>query len=121
MRPCGRLCNTAKQTVWIRKFLRDIGGSPYAGRAHATRILGDPGPEFHSRSKHIDVQHHYFRELLFRTMPAISLAIQTVQLTSCPAHPCKRPPLWVRHGSPPRITSWQAGVRFGFSIARLYL
>jgi len=44
----------------------------YVNETRATRILGDnPGalrllanPEFHSQSKHIDVQYHYVRELL---------------------------------------------------------
>ena len=66
------LYNTAKEAVWIRNFLRDIGRSVYTGEAHAIRILGDnqsalrlvANPEFHSRSKHIDVQYHYVRELL---------------------------------------------------------
>jgi hypothetical protein len=66
------LCNAAKEAVWIRKFLRDVGRGIYAGGTHATRMLGDnqsalrlvANPEFHSKSKHIDVQYHYVRELL---------------------------------------------------------
>ena len=44
----------------------------YAGDTQATRIYGDNqgalrlvgNPEFHAKSKHIDVQYHYTRELL---------------------------------------------------------
>ena len=57
------LCNAAKEAVWIRNFLRDVGRSEYAGGTHTTRILGDnqgvlrlvTNPEFYSRLKHIDV------------------------------------------------------------------
>ena len=66
------LCNAAKEAVWVRNFLRDIRRSEYVSETHATRILGDnqgalrlvANPEFYSRSKHINVQHHYVRELL---------------------------------------------------------
>jgi hypothetical protein len=66
------LCNTAKEAVWIRNLLQHIGRGQYAGKEQATLIYGDnqgalrlvANPEFHARSKHIDVQYHYIRELL---------------------------------------------------------
>jgi hypothetical protein len=66
------LCNAAKEAVWIRKFLRDIGRGKYADGTYVTRVLGDnqsaprlvANPEFYLRSKHIDIQYHCVRELL---------------------------------------------------------
>jgi hypothetical protein len=66
------LCNAAKEAVWIHNFLRDVRRAKYAGGTYTTYILGDnqgalrlvANPEFYSRLKHIDVQHHYVRELL---------------------------------------------------------
>jgi hypothetical protein len=43
------LCNAAKEVVWIR-----------GDNQSALRLVANP--EFHSRSKHIDVQYHYTRE-----------------------------------------------------------
>ena len=65
------LCNAAKEAVWIRNLLGDIGRSGYARERQPTTIYGDNqsslflvrNPELHSRSKHIDVQYHYVREL----------------------------------------------------------
>jgi hypothetical protein len=65
------LCNAAKEAVWLRNLLRDLGRGRYTGEEHAMRIYSDNqgalrligNPEFHSRSKHIDVQYHYVREL----------------------------------------------------------
>jgi hypothetical protein len=66
------LCNAAKEAVWIRSLLQHIGRSVYTENSQATFIYGDnqgalrlvANPEFHARSKHIDVQYYYTRELL---------------------------------------------------------
>ena len=63
------LCNAAKEAVWLRNLLKSLGHEKYAGQS--TRIYGDnqgslkltANPEMHDRSKHIDVQYHYVREL----------------------------------------------------------
>jgi hypothetical protein len=92
------LCNAAKEAVWIRNFLRDVGRGEYAGGTHATRILGDnqgalrlvANPEFHSRSKHIDVQHHYVRELLENGTISVDY-IQTSEMAAdCLTKPLKK-------------------------------
>jgi hypothetical protein len=65
------LCNAAKEAVWLRNLLENLGRMQYAGEEHAMRIYSDNqgalrltgNPEFHARSKHIDVQYHYVREL----------------------------------------------------------
>ena len=64
------LCNAAKEAVWLRNLLTSLGRRKYA--TECTRIYGDnqgslklvANPEMHSRSKHIDVQYHYVRELI---------------------------------------------------------
>jgi hypothetical protein len=65
------LCNAAKEAVWLRNLLENLGRMQYAGGEHAMRIYSDnqsalrltANPEFYARSKHIDVQYHYVREL----------------------------------------------------------
>jgi hypothetical protein len=63
--------DAAKEAVWPRNLFRDPGRGQYAGGEHAMRIYSDNqgalrltgNPEFHARSKHIDLQYHYVRDL----------------------------------------------------------
>jgi hypothetical protein len=58
----------AKEAVWIRNFINDlripgvhINIVPlYIDSNSALKLTRNP--EFHSRSKHIDVKHHFIRE-----------------------------------------------------------
>jgi hypothetical protein len=92
------LCNAAKEAVWIRNFLRDIGRGVYAGETHATRILGDnqsalrlvANPEFHARSKHIDVQYHYVRELLEEGTISVEYIRTSEMAADCLTKPLKK-------------------------------
>jgi hypothetical protein len=92
------LCNAAKEAVWIRNFLRDVGRSEYASGTHATRILGDnqgalrlvANPEFHARSKHIDVQHHYVRELLENNTISVDYIRTSEMAADCLTKPLKK-------------------------------
>jgi hypothetical protein len=55
-----------KEAVWLRKLLQELGHE----QLQATVIFGDnqgaialaKNPQFHGRSKHIDIQWHYVRE-----------------------------------------------------------
>lgn len=66
------LCQTSKQAVWYCGLLRDIGYSKYLKDGFTVPLLCDnqsaialaDNPENHARSKHIDVQFHYVRQLL---------------------------------------------------------
>jgi hypothetical protein len=66
------LCNAGKEAVWIQNLLQQVGRQGYAGDTQATVLYGDnqgalrlvANLEFHARSKHIDVQYHYIRELV---------------------------------------------------------
>lgn len=56
----------AREAIWLRRFIKDIGHPC----AEATIIFVDnesaiklvKNPEFHQRSKHIDIRYHYIRE-----------------------------------------------------------
>ena len=62
------LSGAAKETLWIRQFLNEIGQQQQC----ATTILQDNqstialayNPIIHNRTKHIDVIHHHIRELI---------------------------------------------------------
>jgi hypothetical protein len=92
------LCNAAKEAVWIRNLLEDIRRRKYAGDKRATRILGDnqsalrlvANPEFHSRSKHIDVQYHYTRELVEDGVVSVEYTPTTEMVADCLTKPLKR-------------------------------
>ena len=66
------LCQTSKQAVWYSGLLRDIGYSKYLKDDYTVPLLCDnqsaialaENPENHARSKHIDVQFHYVRQLV---------------------------------------------------------
>ncbi len=62
------------------------------------RILGDnqsalrlvANPEFHARSKHIDVQYHYTRELVEDGMISVEYIPTTEMAADCLTKPLKR-------------------------------
>jgi hypothetical protein len=75
------ICECAKQIVWLRRLLIDLGHS----QDHETPIYCDnqaaksltENPIHHDRTKHIDMQYHYTRDLVdegfvvVRYIPAI--------------------------------------------------
>ena len=62
------LTQAVKESMWIQRFLKEIGR--YDGVKDANVIYEDNqgaialanNPEFHARTKHIDIQYHYVRE-----------------------------------------------------------
>jgi hypothetical protein len=62
------LCNAAKEAIWLRGLLKEIG----CEQEGATVLYGDnqgsialaKNPVYHARTKHIDVQHHFIRNLV---------------------------------------------------------
>ena len=66
------LCTAAKQGIWLRNLLYELGYEnqlPAPGKIHL--LCDNQGalslannPENHQRTKHIDVQYHYTRELV---------------------------------------------------------
>jgi hypothetical protein len=66
------LSTGAKQAVWIGQVIRDMGFPDYIGSdPNNVSIKGDnqgslalvKNPHLHERSKHIDIQYHYIRDL----------------------------------------------------------
>ena len=59
---------SACQAIWLRRLLSDLGEE----QEHATSILCDSrsavqlsrNPVFHCRTKHIEIKHHFVRELI---------------------------------------------------------
>ena len=60
-----------KEAIWLRRLLTELQVAEEEGHAPvATVIYGDnqgvivlaKNPQFHARTKHIDVQHHFVRE-----------------------------------------------------------
>jgi hypothetical protein len=57
---------SAKEAIWLRQLMADVG----CVQGEATIIMCDnqgcialaKNPKHHSRTKHIDVQHHFIRE-----------------------------------------------------------
>jgi hypothetical protein len=92
------LCNAAKEAVWIRNLLQHIGRSVYAEVTQPTLIYGDnqgalrlvTNPEFHARSKHIDVQYHYTRELLENGTISIDYIRTSEMAADCLTKPLKK-------------------------------
>ena len=60
------LSETAKEAVWIRRFLDEVGypsSSPTSIKSdNQGAIAITKNPEFHQRTKHIDVRYHFVRE-----------------------------------------------------------
>lgn len=60
------VCEATKETVWMRNLLQNIGleqSAPtvlFCDNQSAIRLVRNP--EFHKRTKHIDVQFHFIRE-----------------------------------------------------------
>lgn len=61
------LCQAAKESIWTIEFLKSLGVSI----RDAMMVNDNQGamslprnPVFHNRSKHIDIQYHYTRELV---------------------------------------------------------
>jgi hypothetical protein len=68
----------AKETIWVRRLLTEIGRSSLT--SHDSRLLGTrqrthsdgyqgaldlaKNPQFHDKTKHIDIQQHWIREVL---------------------------------------------------------
>ena len=75
---------TSKEVVWARRLLLDLGFS----QATPTPLLSDnqsairlvQNPEFHKRTKHIDVVYHLIREIQARGEITISYVPTRLQL-----------------------------------------
>ena len=59
-------CEAAKEAVWMRRFLNEIKEEPtgpisvYCDNQSAIKLVHNP--EFHQRTKHVDVKFHFIRD-----------------------------------------------------------
>jgi hypothetical protein len=66
------LCQGSKEAMWFRRLLQETGFPQFLGDTLEVQMYSDnqscialaENPEGHSRSKHIDVQYHYSRQLI---------------------------------------------------------
>jgi hypothetical protein len=66
------LCYGSKEAVWFRELLKELGFIQFLGGAREIQIYSDnqgyialaENSEDHARSKHIDIQYHYTRQLV---------------------------------------------------------
>ncbi len=59
------LTNAAKEAIWIKQMLIELkrfSKTPIFYCDNKSSISLTKNPEFHSRSKHIDIRHHFIRE-----------------------------------------------------------
>ena len=91
------LSYASKEAVWIRRFLEQLG----YGQQEPITIYGDSqsaialvrNPEFHARTKHIDVAIHYIRELVEDQ----KINLQYIQTEKMLANMLTKPLKKVRH------------------------
>ena len=64
-------CSAAVQeAVWLRRFLRRLGTSPYGDEAvliysdSTSALAYAKDPKYHGKSKHIDIRHHHIRDMV---------------------------------------------------------
>jgi len=66
------LCHGCKEAIWFRGLFGELGFPEFLGEAKTIQMYSDnqgcialaENPEDHARSKHIDVQFHYTRQLV---------------------------------------------------------
>jgi hypothetical protein len=79
------LCQAGKQAVWARGLLRELGYTDLLEKQFTVPISCDnesaiklaENPENHARSKHIDVQFHYIRQLVAYNYIQIEFCLST--------------------------------------------
>jgi hypothetical protein len=87
------LAYASKEAVWIRNLLGQLGFT----QDQPTIIYGDnqgalalaENPEFHTRTKHIDVSAHYIRELAEDHIIKLEYKPTNEMLTDCLTKPLK--------------------------------
>ena len=62
------LLEAVKESIWIQRFLkeleRDVEDSDVIMEDNQGTIALSQNPEYHARTKHIDVQYHFIRECI---------------------------------------------------------
>jgi len=73
------LTQAAKEAIWLKRLLKELGqdvdGGVLLNVDNQSCIALARNPEFHARTKHIDIQHHFIRE---------KVEDKAIQLIFCP-------------------------------------
>ena len=73
------LSSAAQETVWLRKLISELKNPPECPTViledNQSAIAMAKNPQFHGRSKHIDIKHHFIRE---------RVSEKEIDLTYCP-------------------------------------
>ena len=91
------LCNAAKTAAWVTEWLKGAKLTRFLNRT-PVQLHGDnqssiklvKNPEFHARTKHIDVQYHYIREALEDGLITLVYIPTTEMLADCLTKPLTR-------------------------------
>ena len=73
------LSSAAQESIWLRMLTAELGSPPEGPTVifedNQSAIAMCKNPQFHGRSKHIDIKHHYIRE---------QVAGNNIKLICCP-------------------------------------
>ena len=60
------LSSAAQESVWLRQLTSDLGSPPKAQMTlfedNQSAIAMSKNPQFHGRTKHVEIKHHFIRE-----------------------------------------------------------
>ena len=75
------LSSAAQECIWMRRLCAELG-NPISGPTivkedNQSCIAMATNPQYHGRAKHIDIKHHFVRELV---------ADSTIKLEYCPTN-----------------------------------
>ena len=92
------MCQAAKEAVWLTGLLEDLGidleAPPVVYGDNQGALALAQNPVFHPRSKHIDIQYHYTRELVQSQRITIKYIPTNVMLADALTKALPRPQHW---------------------------
>jgi len=77
------LTQGVKKSLWLQELLKDLGALKHRGEIHQIQcdnqgaIALTRNPEYHARTKHVDIQFHFIRQ---------HVESNTIKLLYCPTH-----------------------------------
>ena len=86
--------SASREVVWLRRLLEEVeclcSGPTVLNVDNQSAIRLIKNPEFHKRTKHIDIQHHYVRELYESGEISVSYVSSEEQLADLFTKPLPR-------------------------------
>ena len=87
-------CSAAiQEAVWLRRFLLRLDSSPHGDEvvliySYSTSTLAyAKDPKYHGKSKHIDIRHHYIRDMVAQW----EVVLRHISIGSMAADPLTKP------------------------------